>query len=110
MVKEEGTHWEQATIVEATIELKNWAWEAATHLMEDPLKKIKTIEPLIPTKNIISIPIESISTSIIILVESVCDRVSIPRESIPVESVKNFTRHNMINNSAYYLVLNVFIS
>ena len=56
MVKEEGTHWEQATIVEATIELKNWAWEGATHLMEDTLKKIKTIEPLIPTKNIISIP------------------------------------------------------
>ena len=94
MVKEEGTHWEQATIVEATIELKNWAWEGATHLMEDPLKKIKTIEPLIPTKNIISIPIESISTSIIIL----------------VESVKNSTLYNTINNSAYYLALNVFIS
>ena len=110
MVKEEGTHWEQATIVEATIELKNWAWEGATHLMEDPLEKIKTIEPLIPAKNIIYIPIESIFASIIILVEFVCDRISIPIELIPIESVKNSTLYNTINNSAYYLALNVFIS
>jgi len=55
--------------------------------MEDHSEKIKIIEPLIPTKNIISIPIESIFARIVILVKSVCDRVSIPIESIPVESV-----------------------
>ena len=55
--------------------------------MEDPLEKIKAIKPLIPAKNIISIPIKSVSASIVIPVEFVCDRVSIPIESIPVESV-----------------------
>ena len=75
-----------------------------------PVKKIKTIEPLTSAKNIVTIPIESVSASIVIPVGSICDRVSIPRESIPVESIKNSTRHNMINNSAYYLALNVFIS
>ena len=35
MLKEEGTHQEPATIIEATTELKNWAWEGAAHPMED---------------------------------------------------------------------------
>jgi len=55
MLKEEGTYWEPATIVKATTELKNWAWEGVAHPMEDSLEKIKTIEPFTPAKNIISI-------------------------------------------------------
>ena len=94
-LREEGTHWESPAIVEATSELKNWAWQGAVHPMEDfvkkikivkpitPIKKIKTVKPVIPTKNIVSVPIESVFASITILVESVCD-------SIPIESVKNF--------------------
>ena len=86
--------------MEATTELKNWAWEGAAHPMEDSVKKIKTvksvtfakkiktIEPVTPTKNIISIPIESISASVSIPIKSVCD--SFPVESIEsIESVKN---------------------
>ena len=84
MLREEGTHQEPPAIIEATTELKNWAWEGATHPMEDfgkkikiiepitPAKKIKTVEPITHTKNIVSIPIESVSASITILVESIC--------------------------------------
>ena len=110
MLKEEGTHWEITSMVEATTELKNWAWEGAAHPMEDPLEKIKTIEPLTSAKNIVTIPIESVSASIVILVGSICDRVSIPMESIPAESIKNSTPYNIISDSAYLLALNVFIS
>ena len=35
MLKEERTYQELAAIVEAMTELKNWAWEGATHPMED---------------------------------------------------------------------------
>ena len=94
MLKEEGTHWEPATIVKATTELKNWALKGAAHPMEDPLEKFKTIEPLTPSKNIISIPIESISASIVILVESIYNRF--PIESILVKSVKNSIPYNVI--------------
>ena len=94
MLREEKTHWELAVIVEAITELKNWAWEGAAHPIEDPLEKFKTIEPLTPSKNIISIPIESISASIVILVESIYDRV--PIESILVKSVKNSIPYNVI--------------
>ena len=45
-------------------------------------KKIKTAEPITPTKNIVSVPIESISASVFIPVKSICD-------SFPIESVKN---------------------
>ena len=76
--------------------------------MEDSLEKIKTVEPLTCAKNIISIPIESISASIVIPVESVCDRVTI--ESISVESVKNPIPYNVIYDFTYLLALNVFIS
>ena len=77
--------------MEATTELKNWAWEGAAHPMEDSVRKIKTVklvtfakkiktaEPTTPTKNIVSVPIESISTSISIPIKYVCD-------SFPVES------------------------
>ena len=92
MLREEGARWESSAIVEATTELKNCAWEGATHPMEDsmknietiepiiPIKKIKTIEPVTPAKNIVSIPIEPVSASITIPVEFVCD--SIPTESV----------------------------
>ena len=69
-------------------------------------KKIKIAEPITPTKNIISVPIESISTGVSIPVKSVCD--SFPIEF--VESVRNSFPFNMISNSAYLLDLNVFIS
>ncbi|KAK9986942.1 hypothetical protein SO802_031893, partial [Lithocarpus litseifolius] len=74
MLKEEGAYWEPPVIVEFMIELKNWAWEGATHPMEDSVRKIKTVksvtfakkiktaEPITPAKNIISVLIESIST------------------------------------------------
>ena len=121
MLREEGTHLEPIAIVEATIELKNWAWEGAAHPMEDSVKKIKTIKPITPAKkiktvelitpakNIISISIESISTSIIIPVESVCDCSPVELVSIEtIESVKNSFLYNMISDSAYLLALNVF--
>ena len=69
-------------------------------------KKIKTAEPITPTRNIISVHIESISTGVSIPVKSVCD--SFPIEF--VESVRNSFPFNMISNSAYLLDLNVFIS
>ena len=65
-------------------------------------KKIKIVEPIAPAKNIVFVPIESISASITILVNFVCD-------SIPVESVENSFPYNMIFNFAYLLALNVFI-
>ena len=76
--------------------------------MEDSLEKIKTIEPFIPAKNIIPIPVEFISTSIVIFVESVFYCVSIPIESISIESVKNSTPSNVISDYAYLLALNFF--
>ena len=66
-------------------ELKNWAWEGATHSMKDSVrkietvksitlaKKIKIVDPVALVQNIISVPIESISASISIPVNSVCD-------------------------------------
>jgi len=78
--------------------------------MEDPLEKTKTTKPFTPTKSIISIPIESFFANIAILVKFVCDHVSIPIESITIESVKNSTHHKIISNSAYLLVLNILIS
>ena len=78
--------------------------------MEDPLEKTKTTKPFTPTKSIISIPIESFFANIAILVKFVHDHVSIPVESIIVESVKNSTRHKIISNSTYLLVLNILIS
>ena len=114
MLREEGTHWKPPAIIKATTELKNWAWEGAAHPMEDSVKKIKTVEPITlakkiktvepftPAKNIVSVPIKSVSTSIIIPVESVCD-------SILVESIENFFPYNMISDSTYLLALNVFI-
>ena len=115
MLREEGTYQEPLVIVEGTIEIKSWAREGATHPMEDSVKKIKniklvtlakkfkTVELVTPTKNIVSVPIKSVSTSIIIPVESVCD-------SILVESIENFFPYNMISDSTYFLALNVFIS
>ena len=76
--------------------------------MEDSTKKIKTVELITPAKNIISISIKSISTSIIIPVESVCD--CSPIKSIFVEFVENSFPCNMISDFSYLLALNVFIS
>ena len=107
--------------MEATTELKNWAWEGAVDLMEDSVRKIKTVksitfakkikttEPVTPSKNIVSVPIKSISASVSILVKSVCDSFAV--ESIKsIESVKNYFPYNMIFDFAYLLALNVFIS
>ena len=114
ILREEEVYLEPPSIVEATIELKNWAWEGAAHPKEDSLRKTKTIksftfakkikiaEPVTPAKNIVSALIKSISTSISIPVKSVYD-------SFPVESVKNSFPFNMISNSAYLLALNVLI-
>ena len=120
MLRKEGTHWETPAIIETTTELKNWVWEGATHPIEDSTKKIKTIksvtlakkiktvEPATPPKKIVSVPFESISASISILVKSVCD--SIPVESDLVKSIENPFTYNMISDSVYLLALNVFIS
>ena len=107
MLREEGTHCEPPTIVEAIIELKNWAWEGIAHPMEDSVKKIKTVVPITPTKNIVYITIKSVSASIIVHVESVCD--CIPIKSVFVKSVVNSFPYNMISDSTYFLALNVFI-
>ena len=75
------------------------------------MKKIKTVKLVTPTKNIVSVPIKSISTNITIPVNSVCD--SIPTKSVlvkSIESVENSFPDNMISDSAYLLALNVFIS
>ena len=98
MLREEGAHWGLPAIVKAITELKNWAWEGATYTMEDSVKniktvepitlakKIQTVEPITPVKNIASIPIESISASIIIPIEFVCDHI--PIESVSIESIE----------------------
>ena len=129
MLREERTCWEPPTIVEATIELKNWAGEGAAHPMEDSVKKIKTVksvtlakkiktaDPITPAKNIVSVSIECISASISIPVSFVFYSIPIESnlvksiESVEfVESVENSLPYNMISDSAYLLVLNVFIS
>ena len=100
MLREEEAYWEPLAIMEDTTELKNWAWEGAAHPIEDSVKKIKTIKsaifakkikttkPVTPAKNVVSIPIESISASVFIPIKSACD--SFPVESVEsIESVKN---------------------
>ena len=72
-------------------------------------KKIKTAKPVSPAKNIVSILIESISTSVFIPVKSVCDNFLVKFVE-SVESIDNSFPFNMISDSAYLLVLNVFIS
>ena len=69
-------------------------------------KKIKIADLVTPTKNIVSVPIESILASVSIPIKSVCD--NFPVKSI--EFVKNSFPFNMISNSTYLLALNVFIS
>ena len=108
MLREEETHWKLLAIIEATIELKNWAWEGAAHPMEDFVEKIKKVEPITPVENIVSIPIKSIFASIIVPVKFVCNRI--PIEFVFVEYVENSFPYNMIFYSAYLLALNVFIS
>ena len=71
-------------------------------------KKFKTVEPVTPAKNIVSVPIESISASISISVKSVCD--SFPVEFDLVESIEISFPYIMISDSAYLLALKVFIS
>ena len=43
MLREERAYWEPPAIVEATTKLKKWAWEEATHPIEDSVRKIKTV-------------------------------------------------------------------
>ena len=82
--------------------------------MEDSVKKIKTFELVTSAKNIVSIPIESISTSITIPVKFVCDSIHVEfvlvKSNESVESIENSFPYNMIFDSAYLLALNVFIS
>ena len=74
-------------------------------------KKIKTAEPVTPTKNIVSVHIESVSASISIPVKSVCDSFPVESDLVKsIESIENSFPFNMISNSAYLLALNVFIS
>ena len=108
MLSEEETHWEPPAIVETTIELKNWAWEGAAHPMKDFVKKIKTVESLLPKILFLSL---FVSASIIVPIEFFCDRI--PIESVFVESIKfveNSLPYNMSSDSTYLLALNVFIS
>ena len=73
-------------------------------------RKIKTVDPVTLAKNIVSIPIESISTSISIPVNSVCDSIPVEFDLVKsIESVENSFPYNMISDSAYLLALNVFI-
>ena len=126
MLRKEGTRWEPLAIIEATIELKNWAWEGVAHPMEDSMwkikivkpvtlvKKIKILELVTLAKNIVFIPIKFVSGSIIIPIKSVCDSISVKSISVEfvksVKSVENFFHNNMISDSFYLLALNVFIS
>ena len=110
ILREQGTHYEPVAITKATTELKNQAWEGATHPMEDPLEKTKTTKPFTPIKSIISVPIDFVTANIAILVKSVYDHVSIPIESVIVEFVKNPIPHKIISNSTYLLALSIFIS
>ena len=78
------------------------------------VKKIKTVELVTPTKNIVYVPTEPIFASISILVKSVCDSIPIKSNLVKfvesIEFVENSFPYNMISDSAYLLVLNVFIS
>ena len=74
-------------------------------------KKIKIVEPVTPTKNIVSVFIESNSASISIHVKSICDSFPIESNLVQsIESVENSFPYNMISDSTYLLALNVFIS
>ena len=121
MLREEETYWEPPAIVEATTELKNWAWEGAAHPMKDSMKKIKivnsitlakkikTVEPITPAKNIVSVLIEFVSTSISIPVKSVCDSFLVESDLVKsIESIENSFPFHIISDSAYLLALNVF--
>ena len=57
------------------------------------------LNQITPAKNIVSIPIESSSANIFVLVKTVCD--SFPIES--VKSIKNSFPFNMIYGSTYLL-------
>ena len=87
------------------------------------MKKIKTLEQSllsrrsrpssqsVLSKNIVFIPIKSVSASITIPIQSVCDNIPIKSVSIEsIEFVENSFHYNMISGSAYLLALNVFIS
>ena len=72
-------------------------------------KKIKTVEPVNLAKNIVSVHIASISTSIFILVKSVCDNIPVEFDLVKfIESVKNSFPYNMIVNSAYFVGFECF--
>ena len=73
-----------------------------------PPKKIKTVKPITLAKNIVSVPIKSISASISIPVKSIYDSFLV--EPDLVESVDNSFLYNKISGSAYLLALNFFIS
>ena len=74
-------------------------------------KKIKTAEPVTVAKNIVFVPVKSISASIFIPVRSICDSFLVESDLVKsIESVENSFPYNMISDFAYLLALNVFIS
>ena len=84
-------------------------WMDSIEHLDAFAKKIKTAKLVTLAKNIVSAPIESISTNVSIPVKSVCDGFLVEFvESI--QSVKNSFPFNMISDFAYLLALNVFIS
>ena len=73
------------------------------------MKKIKTAELVTLAKNIVFVPIESISVSISILFKTVCDSFTVDFALFKsIKSVENSFLFNMIFYSAYLLALNVF--
>ena len=106
MLREEGTYYEPPAIVEANTGLKNWAWKGVAHPIEDCVKKIKiaksvtltkkikTIEPVTPTKNIVFVPIKPIFASISILIKSACD--NFPFEPDLVKSILKLVKKLLI--------------
>ena len=84
-------------------------WMDSIEHLDAFAKKIKIAKLVTLAKNIVSAPIESISTNVSIPVKSVCDGFLVEFvESI--QSVKNSFPFNMISDFAYLLALNVFIS
>ena len=84
-------------------------WMDSIEHLDAFAKKIKTAKLVTLAKNIVSAPIESISTNVSIPVKSIYDSFSI-KAIESKESVKNSFPFNMISDSAYLLALNVFIS
>ncbi|XP_075655731.1 uncharacterized protein LOC142625872 [Castanea sativa] len=71
MQRKEGAYCEPLAIVEATTELKNWAWEGAACPKKDSVRRIKTTKPVTLAKNIVFVSIESSFANFFVPVKSV---------------------------------------